>query len=91
MSVMERVCIFVDGGNMFHSVRALDMKIDYEKVRDTLVKGRRLSQAYYYSGSDNTPRQNAFFTVLERLGYDVKTLLLRQYGGDRLRRELMLC
>ena len=81
MSVMERVCIFVDGGNMFHSVRALNVKIDYEKVRDVLVKGRRLLRAYYYSGSDNTPRQNAFFNVLQYIGYDVKTLSLKHYGG----------
>ena len=79
--VIERVCIFVDGGNMFHSIRALDVKIDYEKVRNTLVKGRRLSRAYYYMGSDNTPRQNAFFNVLQSLGYDVKTLSLKHYGG----------
>lgn len=66
---------------MFHSARALDVKIDYEKVKNSLVKGRHLLRPYYYSGSDNTPRQNAFFDALQYIGYDVKTLSLRQYEG----------
>jgi uncharacterized LabA/DUF88 family protein len=80
--------MFVDGGNMFHSVKALDAKLDYEKMKNTLVNGRQLLRPYYYSGRDDTSRQNAFFEVLQYIGYAVKTLSLRQYEGKSFERGI---
>ena len=48
-SVVERVSIFIDGSNLYHSLKKLNgVKIDFEKLVNTLSKDRILIYAFYY-------------------------------------------
>jgi len=42
----ERVAIFIDGSNLYHSLEGV--KIDFEKLIKELTKDRILTNAYYY-------------------------------------------
>ncbi|MBU1103705.1 MAG: NYN domain-containing protein [Nanoarchaeota archaeon] len=48
MKNKERVSIFVDGGNFYHSTQKRGWKINYRKLINELVRGRNLVGAYYY-------------------------------------------
>jgi uncharacterized LabA/DUF88 family protein len=75
----EKVCIFIDGGNIFHAANSLNIRVDFAKLIRELTGSRHLVQAYYYGATPNTPDQNRFFSKLHHLGIEVKTLPLRQY------------
>ncbi len=45
----ERVSIFIDGSNLYHSLKALgEVKIDFKKLIKELSKDRILINAFYY-------------------------------------------
>lgn len=81
--IPERICIFIDGSNLFHSSKQVGIKVDLEKLRDVLVGDRKLIRPYFYSAEDNkNNKQKNFFNKLKYLGFDVKTLPLRRYRED---------
>ena len=77
----ERLCIFIDGGNVFHAAKTLKIHIDLAKLVTILTADRKLIQTNYYGATLNTPDQHRFFDKLRHLGFNVKTLPLRQYQG----------
>lgn len=45
----ERVSIFIDGSNLYHSLKTLKgVKIDFEKLIKELSKDNILTNAFYY-------------------------------------------
>ena len=44
----ERVSIFIDGSNLYHSLKSLSIDIDFQKLINELLKGRDLINIYYY-------------------------------------------
>ncbi len=84
----ERVAIFIDGGNMFHAINAMKIKINYKKLIDILKKDRWLLRAYFYTGvpSGDLPKeireqlkkQQGFLNELQNLGIKVKTIPLKK-------------
>ena len=77
----ERLCIFIDGGNVFHAANTLKIHVDLAKLVTTLTANRKLIQTHYYGATLDTPAQQRFFEKLHHLGFKVKTLPLRQYQG----------
>lgn len=74
----DRVMIFIDGSNMYHSLKAQfsQTNVDFEKFCDKLVGGRTLVRVYYYNAPvDQTkepPRyrdQQRFFQRMRRIPY----------------------
>lgn len=77
----EKLCIFIDGGNVFHAANSLKIHIDLAKLAAALTGNRTLTRTYYYGATLDTPAQQRFFDKLRHLGFTVKTLPLRQYDG----------
>ncbi len=77
----EVICIFVDGGNLFHSSREVGIRIDFMKLKELLTNGRRLLRPYYYGADAGIESQSRFYDSLRYIGWDVKTLPLRQYSS----------
>lgn len=46
--MIERVIVFIDGSNVFHAIKSLNIRIDYSKLVNFLVEDRRLIRAYFY-------------------------------------------
>ena len=87
MNPYERVMIFIDGSNVFKSIKNYnrdnqkDFKIDYFKLIECLTNGRNLIRSYYY-GSENVPpnqNQTNYLNKLRLSGFEVVTKPLRTY------------
>jgi uncharacterized LabA/DUF88 family protein len=47
----ERIAIFIDGSNLYHSLKKLNTKIDFQKLISILLGDRELVFANYYTSS----------------------------------------
>ena len=76
----EKVMVFIDGSNLFHAIRRNGVRINYEKLRDKLVKGRNLIQSFYFCSVPPNPKQSQidFLMKLRDTGYEVKEYKLRK-------------
>ena len=102
MIAKERVIIFIDGSNIFHAIRALNIKIDYSKLVKLLSDDKYLIRAYYYSSMprvedverdtpewDSLMRQRKFITELKNLGIKPRIANLRKLSsGEWLEKEV---
>ncbi len=98
----ERVVIFIDGSNLFHAIRYINIKIDYQKLVDFLKEDRKLIRAYFYGAipqekdiKKNSPewesylRQRRFLEELSLQGIKVKLAKLRRLpSGEYIEKEV---
>ena len=98
----ERIVIFIDGSNLFHGLRYLNIKIDYSKLVEFLKKDRYLVRTYFYTAVpqkkdvkkgtpewDSLMRQRRFLDELSLMGIKVKTSNLRKLpSGEYLEKEV---
>ena len=71
-SVGNRCILFIDGSNWYHGLKSIEIDsgwLDYHKVADKLLLGRKLEQIRYYVGrvSRNLERSRAQKRFLDRL------------------------
>ena len=79
----QRVGIFVDVQNMFYSAKTLHQsKIDYRKLLEGILRGRKLIRAVAYVVQKSDVDQSSFLEALRRSGYEVKEkqLTIREDG-----------
>ena len=102
MLCKERTIIFIDGSNIFHAIRALNIKIDYNKLVRFLSKDKYLIRAYYYSSMprvedvdrdtpewDSLMRQRKFISELKNMGIKPRMANLRKLSsGEWLEKEV---
>jgi len=71
----ERVAIFIDGSNFYHSTKKLRIvnKINFQKLTNELARGRELIKVFYYNASldqGTNPKiyweQQKFFNILRK-------------------------
>ena len=82
----QRVAIFVDVQNMFYSAKTLHQsKIDYRKLMDGILRGRKLVRAIAYVVQKADVDQSGFLEALRRSGYEVKEkeLMIRDDGSSK--------
>lgn len=83
--VSERIMIFVDGSNIFRSLRSdyPNINIDYVKLRDHLVGTRNLIQTYFFGARPvpTRPLQEDFYHYLEEQGFTLEIMDLKYYGS----------
>ncbi len=78
----ERLCIIIDGANLYSTIKTLDFELDYTKIL-TLFRGKgRLQRAYYYTAiiedEDFSPIK-PLVDWLDYNGYHVITKPAKQY------------
>jgi uncharacterized LabA/DUF88 family protein len=98
----ERIMIFIDGSNLFHGIRYLNIKINYAKLVEFLRESRRLIRTYFYTAvpqekdiKKGTPewesliRQRRFLEELSLSGIKVKVARLRKLpSGEFVEKEV---
>ncbi|HEY0088602.1 MAG TPA: NYN domain-containing protein [Candidatus Lokiarchaeia archaeon] len=47
---MERIAIFMDNSNIFQGFRKYNVKVDYEKLKNLIIKDRKLHEIFLYEG-----------------------------------------
>ena len=87
----ERVSIFIDGSNLYHSLKSLEgVKIDFEKLIKELSRNRILTNAFYYiaplditSNEEKYWKHQKFLAELEKIpGFKVVLCTLRKYHKE---------
>ena len=81
----ERVSIFIDGSNLYHSLKGI--KIDFEKLIKELTKDRILTNVFYYiaplditSNEEKYWKHQKFLAKLEKIpGFKVVLCTLRKH------------
>lgn len=85
----DKVAIFFDMSNLYFAARDLGIRIDYTKLLEFLVNGRRLYRAYAYMAvapEDNTAIP--FLTWLRRNGFRVVTKPLKRFSDGTTKGDL---
>jgi len=79
----QRVGVFVDGSNMYHSSKALyQTNVNFGKILEQAVAGRRLVRAIaYVIKSSASNEEQTFFDALEKQGFEVKMKDLQVFSS----------
>ena len=78
----QRVGVFVDGGNMYHSSKNLfDARVNFKEVLKAAVATRQLIRAMIYVIRSNSQEEQTFFEALSKQGFDVKMKDLQIFAG----------
>jgi uncharacterized LabA/DUF88 family protein len=76
----DRLQVFIDGPNLFGTLRAVDCKIDYKMFLDLVKAETRLIRAQYFTTIRPQQDNEKFYSVLDFLsnnGYQVETKEVR--------------
>ncbi len=90
----ERIGVFVDVANMLYAARYLNRWIDFGRLLDRLVAGRRLVRAQAYSPTDPDPNaEQSFLAPVRGQGYRVTTKHYRTFssGAKKADMDLDIC
>jgi len=78
----QRVGIFIDAQNMYHSAKNLyQAKLNFKEVLKTAVAGRKLIRATAYVIRTESGEERAFFDALTRIGIEIKVKDLQIFPG----------
>lgn len=78
----QRVGVFVDAQNMYHSAKNLyHAKVNFKKILENAVNSRQLIRAFVYVIKTETGEEKAFLEALEKSGYEIKVKDLQIFPG----------
>ncbi len=81
----QRVAVFIDAQNLYHSARSLlSARVNFKEVLRAAIAGRRLVRAFGYVISTKTGEEKPFFEALVALGIETRAKELQEfYGGAK--------
>jgi len=78
----QRVGVFIDTQNLYHSAKNLyRAKVNFKQVMEDAVAGRALIRAVAYVITTESEDEKSFFEALEKLGIETKTKDLQIFFG----------
>jgi len=78
----QRIGVFVDAQNMYHSARNLyRARVNFKEVLDVAVSGRILIRAITYVIKTESGEEKSFFEAMEKLGFEIKEKDLQIFAG----------
>ncbi|MEA2112691.1 MAG: NYN domain-containing protein [Patescibacteria group bacterium] len=78
----QRVGVFIDTQNLYHSAKNLyRAKVNFKQVMEDAVSGRALIRAIAYVITTESEDEKSFFEALEKLGIETKTKDLQIFFG----------
>lgn len=78
----QRVGIFIDVSNMYHSAKNLYHKrVDFKEILKDAVSGRKLIRAIAYVIKTETEEETPFFEALSKQGFEVRMKDLQIFAG----------
>lgn len=81
----QRVAIFIDVQNLYHSARSLHQKrVNFKEVLKAATAGRKLIRAIGYVVTTKTGTEKTFLDALEKIGLETRERPLQEfYGGAK--------
>ena len=81
-TIYQRVGIFVDVQNMYHSAKHLyGRNVNFGAILQDMVGRRQLIRAIAYVVRAEGPKEQAFFEALEKNGYELKVKDIQIFAG----------
>lgn len=78
----QRIAIFVDVQNMYHSARNIyNSRVNFKEVLAAAQSGRKLINAIAYVITSPSKEEAPFFEALEKSGFKIKTKDLQIFPG----------
>lgn len=78
----QRIGVFVDAQNMYHSARSLyKARVNFKEVLDEAVAGRVLIRAITYVIRTEGGEEKGFFEAMEKMGFEIKEKDLQIFPG----------
>ena len=78
----QRVAIFIDTQNLYHSARNLyHARVNFQNVLKDALAGRKLVRAIAYVITSEAGDEEAFFEALTKMGIETKTKDLQVFAG----------
>ena len=78
----QRVAIFIDAQNLYHSARSLfNARVNFKEVLKSGIAGRKLIRAFGYVISTKTGEEKPFFEALVGLGIETRAKDLQEFFG----------
>jgi len=78
----QRVAVFIDAQNLYHSARALYQKrVNFKELMEAAVGQRQLIRSFAYAVRTKTGEEKSFFEALEKLGIEMRLKDLQEYYG----------
>ena len=78
----QRVAVFIDVQNMYHSARNLyKRRVNFGEILRVAVADRQLIRAFAYVVRTESGEEKQFFEALERLGIETREKDLQIYYG----------
>lgn len=78
----QRIAVFIDTQNMYHSARNLYKSyVNFSNVLKDAVAGRKLIRAIAYVITSEAGDEKAFFEALVKMGIETKTKDLQVFAG----------
>ena len=78
----QRVAVFIDVQNMYHSARNLwNARVNFKAVVDAAVADRHLIRSFAYVVRTKTGEEQAFFEALTKEGIETRVKDLQEFAG----------
>jgi uncharacterized LabA/DUF88 family protein len=78
----QRIGVFVDAQNMYHSARSLyKARVNFKELLEEAVAGRVLIRAITYVIRTESGEEKTFFEAMEKLGFEIKEKDLQIFPG----------
>jgi uncharacterized LabA/DUF88 family protein len=78
----QRVTVFIDVQNLYHSAKNLHgARVNFREILKTAVASRRLIRAFAYVVRTKTGEEKPFFDALINLGIETRVKDLQEYYG----------
>jgi len=88
---MERIIIFIDNSNIFKGFRKYNVKADYEKLKNIIIKGRKLNGIFLYEGVvyPMSPEKKKWYKDLSnKSGYVIKASFDKRTINDTIEKKI---
>ena|SRR3989344_3340218 len=78
----QRVAVFVDVQNMYHSAKNLfDSRVNFKAILDTAVAGRHLIRSIAYVVKSGETEEQGFFDALTKASFEIRVKELQVFMG----------
>lgn len=78
----QRIAVFVDVSNMYHSSKNLfSRKLNFKLVLEQAIAGRKLIRAIAYAVKTESGEEKAFLEALNKQGFELKMKDLQIFAG----------
>jgi uncharacterized LabA/DUF88 family protein len=83
--VKNRIAMFIDGSNLYHSAKELGYEINYQDFFDWFQDANSVCQAFFYTGIDSSnQQQKQFLYRLESYGYQIISKeVVKRFNGSK--------